>query len=591
MSSTTENFLADSLASQAVFTDGDSKLPLAALRLSTTINASVFTLEQISLDSDRTPKLQAKLYADGELLLDIADFSTGSEIIIDDYIHGFVVKEDTNVFLTYVVPLSDFHVSYPGVKRLTSFCIELSGSEVEVTVNAENLTQENGLELQLQPGYNTKITPNNGIEFSAVPGAGAGYEPNLCESDSAIYITKLNGVGPNSKGDLVLNGDACITAVPTTDGAKIDAHCPPCCRCKDFKATHKFVKFIAAEYTKLAQSVCVTADLYTSTVERFTNEGCSCCAAFGAVISRFRAWPQQNFKMMAQALIQNNTKYDINLSSVAFEVKVTAKNNVSVTDENGAVYQIQAGQPLQVDVVPYSSHSYFRAKNPTPITNEVTGLNSIKAVATVDGGVACATGSASNNTMSSCSGYMMINTGFTITDPVFRKVVSLASDPIDIHLDMAVTGPGTSNCPDIANLDINGSNLQCVPIRSNKSLADQCAPATATTLEVDGSDLVIKFDKPINTSNAKVVIKVLGYGQDGQSGSYSELTTQEVTIPDSVSPNMTIRIPKPNYQPGASTIVVYEVSAGANSGVGIKCGTNNVDVGVESIKVATAVTL
>ena len=592
MSTIATDYLLDGLQAQAPFVDTTRNLPVAAIKLSCGVKAKSYRLRNLVLDNAMMPMVQAELWADQDLLLTADDFLAATEVVINGYVHGLVHSQVTNAFLTYVLPFGTFSVRLEDDMELTPFCIELSGNEVELAVDQQDVAIGIAAELEFVDGYNMNITEKDGIAFEAVAGGGAGLEPGNCDGSPAAYIGRLNGVRPDSRGNLVLGGDACLTAVPAGESTlRLDAHCPPCCRCKDFHATSRFARYVATEYAKLAQSVCVAADMYVATVDKFTNEGCSCCSVFGTLTSRFRTWPHQNFKLQAQALIQNNTKYDIAISQIDFTVSVTAKTDMSVTDENGTEYKLTAGQPVQVDVLPYSSHSHFKAQNPRPITNELVNLNSIRARATVEAGVACATGSSQINSMSSGSGYMLINTGMVITDPVFRKIVSLGNVEPELNVDLAVSGPGTSGCPDAASIDIAGSARQCVAIRANKALADQCVPATATRVESVGSDLVLHFDKAVNTDNATVTIQVLGYSNDGTTSGYIELVNVGVPVPADDNPRLELRVPKPIFSPGASSVIVYKATFASGASIHTKCGSTGVTVHADSFSLSTATSL
>ena len=112
-------------------------------------------------------------------------------------------------------------------------------------------------ELKLKAlGYNT-VTENtdDGIRISAEAGSGNGIVP--CSSVLLPYIDdipiySINGVQPDSEGNVNLTGDDCIDVAEYTDddshiGLQLTSICAPCCDCEDY---YKVLESIHARFKK-----------------------------------------------------------------------------------------------------------------------------------------------------------------------------------------------------------------------------------------------------------------------------------------------------------------------------------------------------
>jgi hypothetical protein len=92
----------------------------------------------------------------------------------------------------------------------------------------------------------TAITGGYSITFNAISGAGLNIDCNCVDDDNlGDCIRTINGVTPDSSGNVAITGDDCTTIIGTQNGIRIEDSCSkPCCGCSELQAvTNDLVRF------------------------------------------------------------------------------------------------------------------------------------------------------------------------------------------------------------------------------------------------------------------------------------------------------------------------------------------------------------
>ena len=117
----------------------------------------------------------------------------------------------------------------PDIRGLTSLRLK----------NGDDLSDPIQGDVVLQAGTNFSITfdpVTNHILLSAVDGAGLNEAVDCLEGTTPEPIRTINGVGPDSGGELTLLGDDCVAVEQGTNALTLRDKCSkPCCGCDELK--------------------------------------------------------------------------------------------------------------------------------------------------------------------------------------------------------------------------------------------------------------------------------------------------------------------------------------------------------------------
>lgn len=151
----------------------------------------------------------------------------------------------------------------------------------------------------LERGYNTSVevsvpTRVNGGRFEtsiligAAPGSGLGRFGPACTGAKQTGIRRINGIGPDARGNLILNATGCYRVdrpvLQTESGggmpqARVQDHaleinndCGACCQCQDFINVYEAIRRMRDRYADLVLRAQVARDLYKLNRERFLKQ-------------------------------------------------------------------------------------------------------------------------------------------------------------------------------------------------------------------------------------------------------------------------------------------------------------------------------
>lgn len=465
-----------------------------------------------------------------------------SESFQGGYIHGLFANNKKGIYFSYVLKAWEGFTSYlTSTYPLAPFALEPEAGVIDLYVENQELP---ALPVYCTEGYNydlqyTSDTPS--ITFSVTPGAGEGVQPCQTESTFSQYIRRIDGQEANDRGEFTLQTPPaeCITVdsryVAGSGRIRIDSHCAPCCRCRDYKDASDYAKWYAVAYNKAVKKLNELIATYNSVARAFASR-VQCCTTAGTFTPRFRLWPQQNFKLQIQAMAENNTDHRIRVNSLTLTSSVTVKYDITATDENGITYSMSAGQSIACIPISDASYLYFKNLNPTS-----QGINfRIAQQGTIETTVdltslplpSChATGDHPND-VEPCTGYTMITAGLVIVDPVFRKIVNLLGSDVQVEADLSLrymgssSAPGQSPCGPVGEQPVAANVKKPVRVSPNKKSVNPCPSAKASYISVGSSgSLYLKFtDSVYGTGNVFVVYKGLIDNQ------WVELSSSNVTI-------------------------------------------------------------
>ena len=453
------------------------------------------------------------------------DFNDAVTVVIDGYFHGFV--QARGAYFSYVIPqqlspgqLTAWNTPEESTYELAPVCLEFEVGVVSLSVQdtlGVSTTIDSGL-VSTVAGYNYVLTPDitdrTALTCSVVPGAGAGKEPCAETSTVTEDLRTINGQGPNEKGNILLQAAPadCITVdsryIAGVGKIKLDAHCAPCCRCTDYAAVSDYIKGVAIVYHNMIRDLNNLITKYNSVATKFEALVANCSTA-GILNPRFRIWPQPNFKLQMQAMVENNTDKHVRMQKLALTAQLVTAYTISATDpETGTYYQIFQGVGVSTAPLTDGSYTYFKNLNPTSkgISFSTTAAGAVAFEADLISPNLPTSGSDPND-VEPCTGYSMITGGLVIVDPIFRKIVSLAyPDGVDciarLHFTYQGTAPGVDPCSNstISQHNIspaNGYDL-LVNMRPNKSAVNPCDAVKASAITpTEAGIFKLKFPEPI----------------------------------------------------------------------------------------------
>ena len=194
---------------------------------------------------------------------------------------------DRKHFAKYMAPANavlDARATYKMPKRLRRLYVK----------NGTTTGPYTGI-TQFSNGYNTEIIAaapsvnnfrvNTRVVFNVEPASGAGKYPNCGDVNTAIPITKINGIAP-VQGGILISGADCVwprrsvtvdsvtgaISADTTQQQQIGADCPPCCECTDYAATALYMNQVQSQYVLIGQRANDVKLLHEQNVARWLDQ-------------------------------------------------------------------------------------------------------------------------------------------------------------------------------------------------------------------------------------------------------------------------------------------------------------------------------
>jgi len=611
-------FLEEAAASSISFINPPATNQISFIKLSGPAelieNAYVKNIK-INMPSTGSRKFECEVFSgDSELLFAPNDFGSASEnFLAPNTVHGLVFSAENECYLSYAIRVNDpFTLSQdiPNYQYdsgdsdsyyLSPFALEPNTGDVFFNVDIDQAepvalvpASSNSI-IAFQEGYNYELETSTSDEvptfnLSAVAGGGIGREPcdSPANSPNDGLLRSINGQTPNDMGGIAITSASaeCVTVDSATKDNElaINSHCAPCCRCSDYTKTGKYIRSYATIYAELAKQYKALVEKYNNINQQFNNQA-SCCETFNIVNSRFKLWPQQNFMLQVQALMENNTKYPLCMCGVKLSVEAQVISDdgyddlsevEDILDSEGQVintirHSLLKNSYLTVTPLKEASYLYFKTVNPGSQALDVSMDDSEEAgsdkkrmvvqvnlqngetppIATPCDNPAAALPS---NCMESCDGYLMLTAGMTISDPVFRRIVHLRKkrlgsgfDGVDVKVNIffSYEGPNAESAEGNCRECVSGNWIMIPPqgvsrtvrMSANRKSVDPCAPVRIKSLErdPDTNNLVLAFTgtTSIQTGTAPT-IQIIRRGFDGTDWVDLGSITRTITADDAV---------------------------------------------------------
>jgi hypothetical protein len=536
-----------------------------------------------------------------------SDFENScDENLVDPRVAHGIVFNSSECYLTYSVRLNEDYSTLPAVAEggsafyLSPFALEPYVGDVKgfnilnsqqasgnlINIDVQPLDAGNGRLLTFTEGYNYDLEGSADFEvprftFTSLAGAGIGRQPCLDEIPSnAEYVTSINGTTPNEIGAITLkaNNDCLgIEAKKNSEeqGVLISAHCAPCCRCADYNNTAKFIRSYATIYAKMAKEYTRLVKLYNSINEQVLNQA-SCCDTHDKMNARFKIWPQQNFMVQVQALMENNYKKAVCVCNVKLLVTLETESElqaIETVEDTSITHRIEPGTKLVITPMEEASYVYFKNVNPgnqVQVKAEGTGIMSV-AVDLESGSLPIAvpcnesdSQSIPSNCLESCNGYLMLTAGFTITDPKFRRIMHVLQQnaeannqvfdgielPLKIEFGYLGTPPANpcGGCSDSRILPPGGIR-RLVKISPNRRSVNPCAPVRLQSIEGQPGEYYAKFPEGAAvraTANTSVTLTRSAYIPDIQE--WQEISSVSIPVNTGIIAENKINIPASAFE-------------------------------------------
>jgi hypothetical protein len=499
-------------------------------------------LHTVRMQSD-TPRFICDIASPEGPILSRAGFASAQESVLGGYVHGYVYASE-GVSFSYVMPLNAelFSSNLPAQHKLTPLSLEAEQGLVEV-VASQRLDSALSADIDMLEGYNYSLTANTSdseLEFSVFAGDGAGLEPCPGDVSPELAIRFINRQQPDERGNFLITPQPsdCITVDSKNSTVKVNSHCAPCCRCKDYGDTSDYIKGFAATYSKLVQTYNDLVSRYNSINEAFKQRiDATCCPTSDILNSRYRVWPQANFKVQIQALAENNSSNYIRMKDMTLDVKLSLAQTESVVDPvTNITYSMSQGDPIAVVPIRDASYLYFKNINPgryvqSSVPQEGV-LSSTVNFETLPLPIVCSDGDSPTD-IPPCTGYAMITAAMVMVDPTFRRIVNLRGQEITVNAELALSYNGTmpngSPCGSIDNRPVS-TVIRPVKIGPNKSSVNPCPSAAPTGLTFNAQgNLVLKLSEAVQVLPGAFVtrsIRVL----NSETGEYSDGGSIDIPI-------------------------------------------------------------
>jgi len=519
-----EQYLDESVRSNPVFLPNpaaSSYPPFVAAKLTGPMNKIKDAyLSNIRFYSE-TPRLLCDIMsASGELIGRDA-FVSASETVIGGYVHGLAVVSEMS--FSYVLPLNATFSGSDAIQySLTPMCLESEQGSIQLTAGSP-LDATTSADVNLLEGYNYDIVANSQdseLTFNVAIGAGAGLEP--CPDATVLEpaIRLINRQQPDERGNFLIYPapSDCLTVDHGSSTVKVNSHCAPCCRCRDYGDASDYIRGFAATYARLVQQYNDLVSKYNSVNEAFKQRiDAACCPTSDILNARYRIWPQQNFKLQIQALAENNSSNYIRMKDMTLNVKLALSQAEAVTDPTtGITYSMNAGDPIASVPINEASYLYFKNINPgryvqTSVVEEGTISSSVN-FETLPLSTVCSEGDSPTD-IPPCTGYAMVTAAMVLVDPTFRRIVNLKGQDVTVQTTLEFSYTGTlqngSPCGPIDNRPIS-TVVKSVKIGPNKSSVNPCPPASPSGLSInDQGRLILSFSDVIQVLPGAFVTRSL----------------------------------------------------------------------------------
>jgi len=490
-----------------------------------------------------TPRFVCDIASPEGSIIDRSAFAYAQESVLGGYVHGYVYVGG-GVSFSYVLPLNAelFSSNLPAQYRLTPLSLEAEQGSLDVLAS-QFLDPGLSSDIDMLEGYNYAFTTNTSdseLEFSVFAGDGAGLEPCPGDASPESAIRFINRQQPDERGNFLITPQPsdCITVDSKNSTVKVNSHCAPCCRCKDYGDTSDYIKGFAATYSKLVQTYNDLVSRYNSINEAFKQRiDATCCPTSDILNSRYRVWPQANFKVQIQALAENNSSNYIRMKDMTLDVKLSLAQTESVVDPvTNITYAMSQGDPIAIVPIRDASYLYFKNINPGRyVQNSVPQegvLSSTVNFETLPLPIVCSDGDSPTD-IPPCTGYAMITAAMVMVDPTFRRIVNLRGQEITVNAELALSYNGTlpngSPCGSIDNRPVS-TVVRPIKIGPNKSSVNPCPSAAPTGLTFNAQgNLVLKLSEAVQVLPGAFVtrsIRVL----DPETGNYSDGGSIDIPI-------------------------------------------------------------
>lgn len=633
-------FLDEAASSGMPFMNAAADNPICMLKLCGPANKiQNAKISHINIRPSDPLKFKCDIHSNGVQLVSHYHFEqyANEYVFPADVVHG-VVKVESDLFISYSVKLSDNYSTPPLdispelALILSPFSLEPYVGDVHLKINT--LTNSVALDMDLEfaanripffkEGNNYDLSSEELVgsqlpvfNFTPIAGSGIGQEPCQTSTTTTDYIASINGVIPNDRGEVNFTSEeaSCLSIFPDQkiNKIKLNSHCPPCCRCTDYKKVRAFIRSYAVIYARIAEEFGRLRDEYNSVTAQFsTQSDPDCCDTLDKVNPRVRTWPQQNFMLQVQAMMQNNKKVPVCLCEVDLRLEVYSSDNdisatETITNLDGTTYQVVHTLPentaLAITPIAEGSYVYFKNVNPGNKINITTneGVGKIKTNVQVNGSNGlpipepCDETSVQSNCMEPCDGYFMITSALSIANPIFRKIVNLNGTPVPVkvNVNLKYKGTDTNPCGACQWIDLY-SESKTVNMAPNKKSVNACAPAKLQNIvefTPDDPALPVEYRATFSesvTSIAEAVVQVVVKAFSATTEEYTDIHNQNITIPQNqtlsyvVLPNpYTIDIPPTVVDPVGIVMTAFT----DGTGLVTKCQPNpdsshTVDIGV-----------
>ncbi|RIZ71242.1 MAG: hypothetical protein D0530_04770 [Methylococcales bacterium] len=149
----------------------------------------------------------------------------------------------------------------------------------------------------------------NFITVSAIGGAGAGWYSE-CNCGSSSQVTTINGIAPNSAGNISLLGDSCISfreLRTTVDGVAyivpnqllMNSDCKVCCDCNDYITEYNNLRAVWLQLKAANDTLTADIEKYTCIVEAM-NAACACISPVSADV---KAYSRDGWSITVQVIL------------------------------------------------------------------------------------------------------------------------------------------------------------------------------------------------------------------------------------------------------------------------------------------------
>lgn len=198
----------------------------------------------------------------------------------------FGLNDDVRTYDEYIEPTSaqlDGRVPYQLPKRVTSLRVGLN------TISSGNVVFQNGFNTTVEadtPAVTDGTRRETDITIAAEAGSGEGRFGPGCEEGEDSAIRRVNGVGPNTRGNLILDASECYRVerpiqsvlqpsprqLQIRDNAlQLFNDCGPCCECDDFIAVWEAIRGLRDRYANLVARAQAARDQYHDNRERYVK--------------------------------------------------------------------------------------------------------------------------------------------------------------------------------------------------------------------------------------------------------------------------------------------------------------------------------